>query len=73
MKKNMGSPDRIVSVILAIVFAVLYFTGTVPGTWGIVLLVLGVVFILTSVVGMCPIYALGGMNTCPSKSNTTGV
>ena len=68
MKKNMGSPDRIIRVILAIVFAALYFTGTVTGTWGIVLLVLGGVFILTSVVGMCPLYALMGMNTCPEKS-----
>lgn len=73
MKKNMGSPDRIIRVLLAIVFVVLYFTGTVTGTWGILLLVLGAVFILTSVVGMCPLYAMLGMNTCPAKSTSTRV
>ena len=73
MKKNMGSPDRIIRVILAIVFVVLYFTGTVTGTWGIVLLVLAGIFILTSLVGMCPLYAIVGMNTCPAKNTTTRV
>lgn len=68
MKQNMGSPDRISRTILAIVFVVLYFTGTVTGTWGIVLLVLAGVFILTSLAGMCPLYAIVGMNTCPNTN-----
>lgn len=66
----MGSPDRIIRVLAAIAFAVLYFTGTVTETWGIVLLVLGGVFVLTSFVGFCPLYALVGMNTCPAKTST---
>ena len=70
MKKNMGSPDRVIRIIAAIVFAILYFTGTVPGTWGVVLLILGVVFVLTSLVGFCPVYAIFGMDTCPSKETT---
>ncbi len=69
----MGSTDRIIRVILAIVFVVLYFTGTVTGTWGIVLLVLAGIFILTSLVGMCPLYSILGMNTCPAKNTTTRV
>jgi len=73
MKKNMGSPDRIIRVILAIVFVVLYSTGTVTGTLGIVLLVLAGIFILTSLVGMCPLYAIVGMNTCPAKNTTKRV
>ena len=64
----MGSSDRIIRISAAIVFAVLYFTGTVTGTWGIVLLVLGAIFVLTSFVGFCPLYTLFGMNTCPAKS-----
>ena len=48
MKKNMGSLDRIIRVILAVVFGYLYFTGTVSGVLGIILLVLGVVFLVTS-------------------------
>lgn len=64
MKKNMGNTDRIIRLVLAGVFAYLYFAGIVTGTWGIVLLVLGVVFVLTSLVGFCPLYTLVGMNTC---------
>ena len=67
MKKNMGAADRIIRIVAAIAFAVLYFTGTVTGTWGIVLLVLGGVFVLTSLVGTCPLYSLLGLNTCPAK------
>lgn len=67
MKKNMGSIDRIIRIILAAVFAVLYFTHTVSGTLGIVLLVLGGVFLFTSVISFCPLYALVGLNTCPAK------
>ncbi len=64
----MGSLDRIIRTILAIVVVVLYFSGTVTGTWGIVLLILAGVFILTSLVGMCPLYAIVGMNSCPNTN-----
>jgi Protein of unknown function (DUF2892) len=70
MKKNMGNTDRIIRLVLAVVFGVLYFTGTVTGTLGIVLLILGGVFVLTSVVSFCPLYALVGLNTCPVKKAT---
>lgn len=68
MKKNMGSADRIIRVLIAAVFAYLYFGGVVTGTWGLVLLIAGIVFVLTSLVGFCPLYTLVGMNTCPRKS-----
>ncbi len=56
MKRNMSNTDRIVSVVVAALFAYLYFSGTVAGTLGIVLVVLGAVFLLTSVVAFCPLY-----------------
>ncbi len=64
MKKNMGTTDRIVRTILAIVMAALYFTGTVSGTLGIVMLILALVFIATSIMGFCPLYLPLGLNTC---------
>lgn len=67
MKKNMGNIDKVIRVILAITFGVLYFTGTVTGTLGLVLVILGGVFLLTSMVGFCPLYAIVGLNTCPAK------
>lgn len=56
MTKNMGTIDRIVRVALAVIIAILYFTGVVGGTFGVILLVLGGVFLLTSLVGFCPLY-----------------
>ena len=67
MKPNMGNIDRIIRVLLAAVFAYLYFSGTVTGILGIVLVVLGAVFVLTSLVSFCPLYTLIGLNTCPKK------
>lgn len=67
MKKNMGNTDRIVRVIIAILIAALYFTGTLTGTLGTVLLVLAGVFVATSVLSFCPLYTIFGLNTCPAK------
>jgi Protein of unknown function (DUF2892) len=67
MTKNVGYADRIVRVLLAIAFAVLYFTGTITGTFGLVLVVLGGIFLATSLISWCPIYAVLGIKTCPVK------
>ena len=70
MKKNMGNADRIVRTLIAIVIAVLYFgTGTISGTLGIVLLVLAGIFLLTSFVSFCPLYAPFGLSTCKTKES----
>lgn len=69
MKKNTGNADRLIRVLLAAVFAYLYFGGIVTGTAGIILAVLGGVFLLTALVGFCPLYALVGVNTCPAKKS----
>jgi uncharacterized membrane protein len=69
MKKNMGIADRALRVTIALVLAVLYFTGVISGTLGLVLLVFAVVFVLTSVVSFCPLYAPFGLNTC-KRSDT---
>lgn len=67
MKKNMGTADRIIRILLAAVFAYLYFSHTVTGTGGIVLLVLGAVFVATAFIRFCPLYTLVGLNTCSRK------
>lgn len=63
MKRNMSDIDRIVRVLVAALFAYLYFGGIITGTLGIVLVVLGVVFVLTSVVSFCPLYTLFKFST----------
>ena len=65
MKNNMGSTDKMIRFVLAAVFAGLYFSGIVAGTLGILLLVLGAVFVFTSAISFCPIYAVLGVSTCP--------
>lgn len=69
MTKNMGSADRIIRVIIAALVSILYFTGTISGTLGIILLVLAGVFVLTSVISFCPLYAPFGIKTCKVKEN----
>ncbi|PAC30330.1 DUF2892 domain-containing protein [Flectobacillus sp. BAB-3569] len=64
MKKNMGSTDKLIRVIIAIIVAVLYFTGTLTGTIGIIALVIAGVFFVTSLVSFCPLYTILGISTC---------
>ena len=68
MKKNVGTVDRVIRILLAVVFAALYFNENVTGTLGLVLVVLGGVFALTSLLSFCPLYALVGLSTCPTKT-----
>ncbi len=67
MKTNMGSIDRIIRVIVAAIVAALYLNGTVSGTVGIILLVLAGIFVLTSLVSICPLYLPFGISTCKIK------
>ena len=68
MTKNVGSADRIVRILLAIVFGVLIFTGEVTGTFAIILGILGVVLLVTSVVSFCPLYFISKMSTLKDSS-----
>ena len=63
MNRNMSNLDRIIRFVLAAVLAYLYFGGIVTGTFGIILLMVGVIFLLTSLVGFCPLYALFKLST----------
>jgi hypothetical protein len=67
MVKNMGSADRLIRLFIALIFAGLYFSGTVTGLTGTVLLALGGVFVATSAISFCPLYTLVGLSTCPTK------
>lgn len=67
MKKNMGSADRVIRLLIAAVIGVLYYTGTISGTLGIVLLILAGVFVLTSFISFCPLYAPFGLSTCKMR------
>lgn len=63
MKKNMGSVDRVVRILVAIVIAGLYFANQISGTAAIILLILAGVFILTSFMSFCPLYLPFGLST----------
>ena len=63
MKKNMGTIDRGIRIVIALTVGVLYFMGQISGTAAIILGVLAVVFVLTSLVGTCPLYLPFGLST----------
>lgn len=63
----MGSADRVIRTVLAIMVAVLYATHVISGTIGLILLVVALVFLLTSFFSSCPLYTLVGINTCKTK------
>lgn len=69
MKKNVGTLDRIIRLIISAILVILYFTETITGTLGLIGLVLAAVFTLTSIFGFCPLYLPFGISTCKTKTN----
>lgn len=67
MKKNMGNTDRLIRLLIAVIVATLAYTGVIEGTLVVVLLVLAGIFVLTSMIKFCPLYAPFGLSTCKTK------
>jgi hypothetical protein len=67
MKKNMGVIDKVIRILVAVVVVVLYFLHVISGTLAIILLILAGVFVLTSILGFCPLYLPLGINTGKKK------
>jgi uncharacterized MAPEG superfamily protein len=63
MKKNMGTVDKVIRIVLAVVFVVLFLTHVVTGTLGYILLALAAIFVITSLIGFCPLYLPFKINT----------
>ncbi|HMQ08097.1 MAG TPA: DUF2892 domain-containing protein [Saprospiraceae bacterium] len=64
MKKNMGKMDRAIRVSAALMIAILYFLNVISGNLALILLIVAGVFILTSFMSFCPLYAPFGFSTC---------
>ncbi len=64
MKKNMGTADRALRTIVAIVIGVLFFTGVISGTLALILGIVAIAFLITSFVSWCPAYVPLGISTC---------
>lgn len=67
MKKNVGSVDKIIRLLIAAVIVILFLTKVITGTLGIILLVVAGVMVVTSLVSFCGFYAIFGISTCKAK------
>ena len=67
MKKNMGSTDTLIRLLVAIGLIALYCTNVLKDEYGIIALVVALVFTLTSLLGYCPLYSVFGIKTCKNK------
>ena len=67
MKTNMGKADRLIRILIAITAGLLIYFDVVSGTLAYILLAVAGIFVLTSLVSFCPLYAVFGMNTCKVK------
>ena len=65
--KNIGKSDKIVRVLIAVLFTVLFLNQLITGVMGVILVILAGVFLLTSVVGTCPLYLPFKINTNHKK------
>ncbi len=67
MKKNVGTADQIIRIVIAAVAAGLIITKTLTGTWAIVVGIVGAAMLITAVTGFCGLYKIFGMSSCPAK------
>jgi hypothetical protein len=67
MKKNMGSTDRLIRTLIALILVVLYLMNIITGTLALILMIVSIVFVITSLISFCPLYTLLGINTCNSN------
>ena len=67
MKKNMGNADKMIRVLVAIITGVLYFTNVISGTTALVLGILAIIFLVTSLISVCPLYLPFGISTFKKK------
>ena len=70
MKKNLNSVDRFVRILLAVVLAVLIFSGVLSGAAGIILGIVGIVLLVTGIISFCPAYHVLGISTAKDKTKT---
>jgi len=67
MKKNMGTTDKMIRTIIALILGILTYTGIISGTFAYVALALAIVFVFTSFISFCPLYLPFGINTCKKR------
>lgn len=70
MKLNVGNIDRGVRIAISAVLVVLFFMNILTGVLGYIALAVAGIFTLTAIVGFCPLYAIFGMSTCPTKKTS---
>jgi hypothetical protein len=63
MKKNMGTVDKVIRILVAVVVVILYFTHVISGVLALVLLILSAIFVVTSLLSFCPLYLPFGLST----------
>jgi hypothetical protein len=68
MIKNMGTADRIIRTVLALLVLVFYLTGDLSGLASIILGIFALVFLVTSFTGVCPLYK--ALNVSTQKNRT---
>ena len=63
MKSNLGTTDKIIRIIIALVIGVLYFTNNITGYIGTILLIVAIILVLTVLINFCPLYFLLGLRS----------
>ena len=63
----MGAADRVTRILIAAIVVTLFLSDIITGTLGLVLLAIAAIFVLTSLVGVCPLYSLFGISTSGTR------
>ncbi len=62
-EKNVGMIDRVIRIILGIILLYLFVVNTVAAPWSYLVALIGLILLVTGIIGTCPLYSMLGMNT----------
>jgi hypothetical protein len=67
-EKNVGMIDRVIRIILGIILMYLFVGNMVAAPWSYLVVLIGLILLVTGIVGTCPLYSVLGMNTIGKKA-----
>ena len=70
MKRNVGTIDRVLRIVIALVIGVLLITGQLSGAAALILGIVALILLGTALAGSCPLYTVLGLSTCPRKAGS---
>ncbi len=67
-EKNVGMIDRVIRILLGIILLYTFVVNMIAAPWSYLVALIGLILLVTGIVGTCPLYSMLGMSTMGKKA-----